>query len=118
MVAQQGVIVAVETGRGVQPLLALEAAHSLKGALVVDKVIGRAAAAICVAGGAKKVHGLLMSEDARVFLTAHGVGAEADELVPRILDRAMSGECPLEAAVRNFNEPTEMIRELRKVTEK
>lgn len=118
VVARQGVIIAVETGRGVQPLLTLEATHSLKGALVVDKVIGRAAAAICVAGGAKRVHGLLMSEDARAFLTAHGVVAEADEFVPRILDRAMSGECPLEAAVRNLNEPTEMINVLKGTTKK
>ena len=116
--AKDGVIVAQESGRGVRPLMTLLERGRLSGALVVDKVIGRAAAAICVAGGAKKVHGLLMSEDARAFLTAHGVEAEAEKLVPRILDRDRADRCPLEKAVDDLNEPTEMINALKRATEK
>lgn len=111
--AVDGVIVAREQGRGVQPLLKLLDAGKLRRALVVDKVIGRAAAAICLVGRVRKVHALVMGEDAAAFLHAHGVLATADRTVPRILNRDQSAACPLEARVEKLDDPARMVEALR-----
>lgn len=111
--AVDGVIVAREQGRGVQPLLKLLDAGKLCRALVVDKVIGRAAAAICLVGRVRKVHALVMGEDAAALLHAHGVLATADRTVPRILNRDQSASCPLEARVEKLEDPAQMVEALR-----
>ncbi len=116
VIAKDGVIKAREEGRGVLPILKLLDEGKLRHALVVDKVIGRAAAAICIVGKARQVHGLLMSEDAKELLTKKGIAATADKIVPRILDRKMSGGCPLEATVSNETDPEKMVAALRAFT--
>lgn len=116
--AMNGVIVGMEAGRGLEPLLRLLDENKLSGALVVDKVVGRAAAAVCAAGGARKVVGLLMSEEAQAFLTAHGIVAEADRLVPKILNRDLTAGCPLEGAVAELNDPEQMVSNLRMMIER
>ena len=113
LVASNGVITASETGRGVAPLLGLLDRGALKGALVVDKVIGRAAAAIAIVGEAKKVVGLVMAEDARRLLQSHGVETEAIESAAGILNRDRSGRCPLEATVDALEDPVQMVEALR-----
>ena len=107
--ARDGVIVARETGRGVKPILALMDAGHLRGAIVVDKVIGRAAASVAIVGGARRVHALLMSEDAKDLLGKRGVAATAEKVVPKILNRDLSASCPMEAAVGGETEPEKMV---------
>lgn len=103
-------------GHGVMPLLTVceESPGLLRGATVVDKVIGRAAAAILISGGARAAHGETMSEDARVFLEKHGVAVSWGELVPRILNIGRSGLCPLERAVAGRDDPEEALAALRR----
>ena len=116
VLVKNGVIVAIEpNGPGVKPLLRLHDFRPdvLKGAWVVDKVVGRAAAAIAVDGGAARVHGLLMSETAKAFLAEQDVPATADEMVPQILNRKRDGLCPLEDAVKNLDEPAKMLKAVR-----
>ena len=110
--AKGGVIVAKAEGRGIEPLVRLYREGALAGAFVADKVIGRAAAAICIAGGARKVVSPLMSEDAVALLAAHGVAHEADETVAAILNRDRSGGCPIEAKVSDLTDPFEMAGRL------
>lgn len=111
--AVNGVIGARESGHGVLPLLSLLDGGKLREALVVDKVIGRAAAAICIVGGARQVHGLLMSEEAKDFLATNGVRATADRVVPKILNHDMSASCPMEASVSGETDPQKMVSALR-----
>ena len=113
VVAKNGVIAVRENGRGVRPLLKLFEAGQLRDAVVVDKVIGRAAAAVCVAGGAKQIHGCLMSEDAKAFLEKNGVRVSADTLVPKILNRDRSASCPLETTVLKLDDPRKMVEALK-----
>lgn len=111
--ARGGVLGARAEGKGVQPILSLLDADALRGAVVVDKVVGRAAAAIAVVGRARRVHGLLMGEDAKALLAAHGVTATADRLVPKILNRDLSASCPMEAKVGSETDPEKMVAALR-----
>ena len=113
VVARDGVITARETGSGVKPILDLLEKGTLKDALVVDKIIGRAAAAACVQGGAKKVVAQVMSQDAKAFLNAHGIPAQAQTLVPMIINRKKTGMCPMEARVKDLTDPKEMVAALK-----
>lgn len=116
--AVNGVIGARESGRGVLPILKLLDGGRLRNALVVDKVIGRAAAAVCIVGGARQVHGILMSEEAKSLLAANGVKASADRVVPRILNHDLSASCPMEASVAREKDPQKMVAALRAFVEK
>ena len=113
--ARAGVIVAEETGRGLGPLLRLLDAGKLRDAVVMDKVVGRAAAAICAEGGAKKVCALLAGKGAKELLEARGVAFEAAKTVEGILNHEQTDSCPMEKAVAGIDEPKKMIEAIRKV---
>ena len=112
---KDGVIAASAEGRGIKPLLSLLDREDgvLRGAVVVDKVIGRAAAAICIQGGAARVHAVLMSEDAAALLAAHGVKASANSTVERIMNREQNGFCPMELASEGLEDPAAIVKAVR-----
>ncbi len=112
--ARNGVIVAVEEGRGIAPLIKLLDEMKLQGALVVDKVIGRAAAAICAQGGARKVCTPLAGKGAAELLEKRGIVFEAGQTVERILNRDKTDSCPMEKAVAGMDDPAKMVETLRK----
>ena len=111
--AKDGVIVGKASGKGIAPLFGLLSEGKLAHALVADKVIGRAAAAICIVGNAKKVHALLMGADALALLKAHGVDASAEKTVPKILNRDLTDSCPMEQTVEGIDDPNEMVKALK-----
>ena len=111
--AKDGVIVGKASGKGIAPLFGLLSEGKLAHALVADKVIGRAAAAICIVGNAKKVHALLMGADALALLKAHGVDASAEKTVPKILNRDLTDSCPMEQTVEGIDDPNKMVKALK-----
>ena len=80
----------------------------------MDRVIGRAAAAICAYAGASEVHTPLAAEGAGGILSLSGGRLFADLSVPTILNRTKSGLCPMEDAVKDMDEPEAMVFEIRK----
>lgn len=112
VLAKDGVITHQETGSGVKPVLDLLDKGALEGAIVVDKIIGRAAASACVVGGAKKVVASVMSVGAKAFLNAHGIPAAAETLVPMIINRKGDDQCPMELKVKDLTDPKEMVEAL------
>ena len=118
VIARGGVIIAEETGRGLDPLLKLHDAGKLRGSVVMDKVVGRAAAAICAEGGATKVCALLAGKGAAAILEARGIPFEAATTVERILNHKKTDSCPMEKAVAELNEPKKMIEAIRKAKAK
>lgn len=110
--ARNGVICGKASGRGVAPLLELRREGALKGAVVVDKVVGRAAAAICIASGAVRVHARIMADDAAKMLKEAGVAAEAAKSVPKILAKDLATSCPMERLVEGLSSPGEMVKAL------
>lgn len=105
-----------ERGHGVSPLLVMYDEHkeAMQNATLVDKVIGRAAAAIAICGKVKHVHGELMSEDAVEFLNNNGITTSHTSLVHRILNRKRDGLCPLEQSVEGIDNPANALVALRK----
>ena len=97
--------------RGVAPLLSyFEAEKHLSAYSAVDKVVGKAAAFLYIALGVKHLHALTISESARGLLAAHSVSVTYETLVPRILNRAGDGYCPMESAVLLETEVSAAIR--------
>ncbi len=113
--ARHGVIVDRQTGT-LKSLLSMLDAGSLADSIVVAQVIGRADAAVCIAGKAKKVHACNMRDTAMEFLKAHGVEASADRIVPRIPGNDIDSDSPDELAVEGINDPVEMVKALKSRT--
>lgn len=84
---------------GVQDLLTLiqNDPKRLKGAVVADKIIGKAAAALMIAGGVKEVHTNIICTPARELFEQAGVVVVAREEVPMILNRDQTGQCPIDS---------------------
>ena len=101
VLVKEGAIVTEALGSGILPLLSLldEKRGDMEGADLVDKIVGRAAAMIAIEGGVRSVTAMVMSEDARELLQAHGIATHARTYVPQILNRHFSGRCPMEQAV-------------------
>ena len=109
-------IAVVERGRGVSPLLKIYDNHraEMQDSAVVDKVIGRAAAFIVIAGKSGSVYGKIMSEDAMELLKKHNIKYSCGLQVPRILNNKRDGLCPLEASVLGIEDPRLALTAMRK----
>lgn len=115
VLVREGAIVAEALGSGVLPLLMLldENRSGMEGADLVDKIVGRAAAMMAIEGGVRSVTAMVMSEDARDLLQAHGIVVNARCYVPQILDRNFAGRCPMEQVVMEIEESAEGVSALR-----
>lgn len=111
---REGKIVHIERGKGVSPLLTIyrKFGKKMAGGEIVDKVIGRAAAAIIINGKIKYVHGEVVSSDAVKFLKEHNVAVSWTLKVPRILNRTRTGLCPLEKSVEGITDPVKAQKAL------
>jgi hypothetical protein len=96
-----GKIVFTGNGRGVATLLALYDGNpqTLNGAIVVDKIIGKAAAMILIAGGCRYAFGEIMSVAGREILKEHGVTLDHGRCVEIISNITGNGICPIERSV-------------------
>lgn len=103
------------TQRGVKDLLALVSDHPevLKGALIADKAVGKAAAACMVLGDVRHVHADVMSEPALALLQQHGVDAEYGTLVDHIINRTGTDWCPMEKVSRDENDSAIIIQKVK-----
>lgn len=109
VVIQYDTIVHMADGRGVSPLLKLykSSPELLKGALVVDKIIGKAAAMILLLAGAEAIHGEVMSASARDYLQKHSAAHTYGRCVDVITARDKTGICPIEKSVLEIDDPQE-----------
>lgn len=112
---REGAVLRPGEGTGVRPLVRAldEDPELLRGSVVVDKIVGKAAAMLAVLGGAAGVYGLTMSAAARDYLAARGVPAEWETLTERIINRTGTGLCPMETAVLDIDDPAEGLAALR-----
>ena len=115
VVQKDGVTVHKDFGRGVGPALRLYDAQpeTLKGALVCDTIVGKAAAAIYILGGAAGVYAETMSAAAMELLMANGVDCACKEKTETLLNRQGTGLCPFEQAVLELEKPEDCLRVIR-----
>lgn len=78
-------------------LLCLQQKRSeMVGATVIDKIVGRAAAFLCVKGKVAEVITPLASHGAQEVLQQAGIPLQAQRVVAQIMNRDNTGPCPME----------------------
>ncbi len=95
--------------RGVAPLMRLlkEDKTQLKDSVVVDKVIGKAAALLMAYGEVKEVYTPTISLPAIQVFKNHDIKITFDKEVDRIINRKGDGLCPMESLCINIDNPAE-----------
>ena len=91
---------------GIKPLMIKlrEDRSFFEGAVVADRVIGKAAAMLLAASGVQEVFGAVMSESAEQFLKQAGISYGYCEKVPYIKNRTGDGMCPMEETVQSLTD--------------
>lgn len=117
IILKDGVTVFKSSRDGMQSLL--EAINSLdpaalRGSIVVDKIVGKAAALLISYFKAKEVHCTVMSIRAREVLKRHEIKYYSEKLLPEITNRLGTGICPFEEVVLDVDEPKKGYERLSK----
>lgn len=84
--------------RGVQDIhhLLHNAPATLRGAMIADKVVGKGAAALMIAGGVEWVYAEVISQAALELFTEHNIEVEVGTIVSNIINRTGTDICPVE----------------------
>ncbi len=113
-VACRGADVFSSRERGVKPLLAwLDSGLDLTGYSAADTVVGRAAAFLYITLGVSALYCGVLSRGALELLEARGITLRFGTLTEEIINRAGTGPCPFEAAVRDDTTPEAAVESIR-----
>lgn len=98
-------------GRGVSDLYRIltESPSVLRGAFVADKIIGKGAAALLVAGCVAEVWTDVISRPALGLLRSADVTVGYTDEVPAIINRAGTGICPVESLCASCSTAAECL---------
>ena len=97
--------------RGVNDLLQLvnNEPERLRGAVVADKMIGKAAAALMVVGGVKRVYTNLICTPAREMLQKAGIRVIAEQEVDMIMNRDRTDQCPIDKKLNGIDDAIQCV---------
>lgn len=79
--------------------------HTLEGAYVADRVIGRGAALLLVLGRVERVYAQIISTEACQVLHEAEIMIEYDKMVPNIINRDGTDICPVEKLTKTISQP-------------
>jgi hypothetical protein len=85
----------------------------LHAASVADRIVGRAAALLCVYCSVRAVYAVVLSEGGKSVLKENSVSLEFKDLVPSILNRQKTGTCPFEKIVSTVSDGQEAYEKLK-----
>ena len=85
----------------------------LRDSAIADKVVGRAAALLCVYCSVKAVYAIVVSSGGREVLKEHSVSLEFESLVPNILNRQQTDTCQFEKVVATISDADEAYERLK-----
>jgi len=96
----------------------LQALKEYNGALseasVADKIIGQAAALLCVYSKAKAAFAITLSQGGLEILNTHQIHIEFEDLTPTILNLKKTDQCPFEKLVENVTEPRRAYEKIKR----
>lgn len=98
-------------GHGVSDLYSFfkEDSGFLKGASIVDKIVGKAAAALMILAEIKEVHTDVISQLALDLFAGSRISVSYTTVVPHIINRTQTGWCPLETRCRDSLTPQDCL---------
>lgn len=115
VVIRQNEIVYQDLGNGIRPIMKVMENNReiLFDAVIVDKIVGKAAAMLLTLGGASDIYGELMSKSAEEYLTVQGKKISYGRCIQVISNRTGDGICPMERAVAEIDDPVEGYEKLK-----
>ena len=115
VVIRNNQIIYHDKGNGVRPIMKVLDSNPeiLKNAIIVDKIIGKAAAMMLSMGKSVRVHGNLMSQAAAEYLERKGIEHSYERCINVISNRTGDGICPLERAVADIEDEQEAYNKLK-----
>lgn len=99
----------VSREKGIKPLLKLTQGDDLRNASAADRIVGKAAAMLYALTGVKAVFAQVLSEQGRTVLKRYGIVYEYGTLTENIINRAGTGLCPMEEAVKDIDDLKEAL---------
>ena len=90
----------------------------LNGAVVADRVAGKALALLCVYAGIKQVYAEVLSRKAQAVFEQNGVTFEWKEIVDNVLDMNKTGVCPFEKVAADISDPAQSFGAFKALLEK
>jgi len=109
MIYSHGQLIFQSTSKGIRPHLEAIETHgeSLRGTLMVDKIVGRAAALLILYSGAAEAHAQVISRPGKQVLDLHSLPTSYVELTDHIKMEDGSIYCPFERMVQGVTDPGE-----------
>ncbi|MCK4439006.1 DUF1893 domain-containing protein [Candidatus Bathyarchaeota archaeon] len=109
MIYKDGRLIFQSATKGIRPHLEAIEMHgeTLRGTLMVDKIIGRAAALLILYSEAAEAHAQVLSQLGKQVLDQHGLSTMYEELVDHIKMKDGSIYCPFERMVQGISDPDE-----------
>jgi len=102
----KGEIVYTSILSGVAPMVDfIRSGIDLSGFSAADKIVGKAAAMLFVLAGVIDVYAPVMSAHALEVFSKHKIRYTHDTLTEVVVNRAGTGSCPMELAVKDINDP-------------
>jgi hypothetical protein len=103
----KGNILKTSHKRGVIPLMEMirDNRDMMQGAVIADKVIGKAAALLAVAYKVKQVYTEILSQQAKKVLDQYSIFYQYERCVDYIQNRSKSGQCPMEKLTKDTDDP-------------
>jgi len=86
----------------------------MKDSALADRIVGEAAAQLCVYSHVREVYAAILSQCGKQVLEKYRVHYEYENLVPHILNMKKTDLCPFEKAVAGSNTPEEAYERLRR----
>ncbi len=111
-VARQDGQLYTATERGIRPLMQWLESGILHGAVLADKVIGKAAAFLLEKGGVTAIYADVISVPAAEVLERADIPYSFRTKVPYIQNRTGNGRCPMESAVLSVKDADEAYLKL------
>jgi len=115
VIVKNGVVLYQSKASGMKGILQAidEFNGDLAGAAIADKIVGRAAAMLCVYSEVKSVFAITMTEGALKLLKKNRVAHRFEKYVRRLMNSQGTDICPFEKAIRDIEDPKEAFKTLR-----
>ena len=115
IILKEGKTVFTSSKAGMRPLLDaidIVGLPTLRKSVVIDKIVGKAAALLITYFKAREVHCLVLSVRAREVLDKRGIKHYAERIVPEVKNKLGTDVCPFEKAVLDVEDPEEAYETL------
>jgi len=105
--------------RGLYPLLNLieQEPSKLEGSIIGDRIVGRAAAFLCIFAKVKAVFALYIADEAVDLLENHGITATWRETVPYIVEKDLTSRYKLDLLLKDVEDPRQAVDMVRQYLE-